>query len=109
MTLTLARSPLRAEIDKLKATQQGQSQIAVDLGTLWTPQSDPQWMALESEADEIYYGGAAGGGKTDLIIGAAITRHQRAVIFRREYAQHSAIIDRVTEILTPIEDQVSYN
>src|SRR5215210_8761980 len=91
----LERAPARAGVD--------------DLNALWTPQSDPQWMALESEADEIYYGGAAGGGKTDLVIGAAITRHQRSVIFRREYAQHSAIVDRVTEILEPIADQVAYN
>src|SRR5215210_6035584 len=81
----------------------------VDLNALWTPQSDPQRMALESEADEVYYGGAAGGGKTDLLIGAAITRHRWSVIFRREYAQHSAIVDRVNEVLDPIAEQVAYN
>lgn len=80
-----------------------------DLGALWTPRSAPQRMALESEADEVYYGGAAGGGKTDLLIGAAITRHRRSMIFRREYAQHSAIIDRVSEVLARIAEQVSYN
>src|SRR5688572_6739241 len=87
---------LRRDVEKLKAEAGGLA-VSVDFGTLWTPRSDPQRMALESEADEIYYGGAAGGGKTDLIIGAAITQHQRSVIFRREYAQHSAIVDRVTE------------
>jgi hypothetical protein len=105
MTMTLVRSPLRAEIARLKAAQQGQARVPVDLGPLWTPRSEPQRLALESEADEVYYGG----GKTDLLIGLAITRHRRSVIFRREYAQHSAIIDRVNEILTPIVDRVGYN
>src|SRR5687767_4128786 len=99
---------LRTEIDKLKKSSAG-ILVPADLGALWTPQSDPQLLALESEANEVYYGGAAGGGKTDLIIGAALTRHRRSVIFRREYAQHSAIIDRVNEVLEPIEDQVAYN
>jgi hypothetical protein len=81
----------------------------VNFGALWTPRSAPQRMALESEAHEVYYGGAAGGGKTDLLIGAALTQHRRSVLFRREYSQHAAIIDRVNEIIEPISEQVAYN
>src|SRR4051794_7560765 len=99
---------LRSEVTKLKE-QAGGILAPADLGALWTPRSEPQRMALASEADEVYYGGAAGGGKTDLIIGVAITRHRWSVIFRREYAQHSAIVDRVNEVLDPIADQVAYN
>jgi hypothetical protein len=56
-------------------------------------------MAYESKADEIFYGGAAGGGKTDLLIGLALTAHQRTIIFRREYPQLKAIVDRCAEII----------
>lgn len=56
-------------------------------------------MALETEADELFYGGAAGGGKTDLLLGAALTQHHRSTIFRREYPQLEDIATRMNEIL----------
>jgi hypothetical protein len=64
----------------------------------WLPLPGPQTDALNSPADILFYGGAAGGGKTDLLIGAAFLRHRRSIIFRREYAQLTSIIDRGTEI-----------
>lgn len=65
----------------------------------WTPQPGPQQLALDSLADELFYGGAAGGGKTDLLIGAATTRHHKSIIFRREYPQLTDVITRSQEIL----------
>lgn len=56
-------------------------------------------MAAESEADFLFYGGAAGGGKTDLLIGLSITKHLRSIIFRREAKQLRAISDRTAQIL----------
>lgn len=59
-------------------------------------------MAILSGADELFYGGQAGGGKTDLILGAAICLHRDSVVFRREYRQMvgaKGIIDRSREII----------
>ncbi len=64
----------------------------------WTPLPGPQTMALESDADIIFYGGAAGGGKTDLLLGAALCRHRRSIIFRREFAQLKGVRERAEEI-----------
>lgn len=79
----------RVEFDRLIASDPA----------IWRPQVGRQMEALESEADVIGYGGAAGGGKTDLIAGLALTQHQRSLILRREKTQTEGIIQRITEIL----------
>ena len=56
-------------------------------------------MAYASDADEIGYGGQAGGGKSDFLLGMAITRHRKSIIFRQEYTQMRELIDRSYEIL----------
>lgn len=66
---------------------------------VWVPLPGPQTLAYHSQADEVYYGGAAGGGKTDLVIGLAATSHRRSIIFRREYPQFRDIIERARELL----------
>lgn len=66
---------------------------------VWMPLRGPQTEAYDSPADFLFYGGAAGGGKTDLIIGLALSEHMRSGIFRREYRQLQAIVDRTIEIL----------
>lgn len=67
--------------------------------TPWTPLPGPQMMAYESEADITGYGGAAGGGKTDLLAGLVLTRHKRALIVRREKAQTEGVVQRLEEIV----------
>lgn len=65
----------------------------------WLPLEGPQLMAYDSDADIVGYGGAAGGGKTDLIAGLVLTKHKRALIARREKAQTEGIVQRLTEIV----------
>jgi len=67
--------------------------------SLWTPNKGPQTEAFYSEADELFYGGAAGGGKSDLIVGLALKAHKRSVIFRREYPQLKALMTRTEELV----------
>lgn len=64
---------------------------------VWVPQAGPQTEAVESLADITFYGGQAGGGKTDLIIGLALTKHQRSQIFRREGTQLVGIEERMLD------------
>lgn len=66
---------------------------------LWSPLPGPQTMAYESKADVVGYGGAAGGGKTDLAIGKALTQHKRIAMFRRHGTETLSIIDRLAELL----------
>lgn len=49
----------------------------------WVPNSGPQTDAYFCEADELFYGGQAGGGKSDLLIGLGLTAHKQALILRR--------------------------
>lgn len=65
----------------------------------WRPLPGPQTMAYNSAADVIGFGGAAGGGKTDLAVGLSLTQHYRTQVFRREGPQLKGIIDRLAEIL----------
>lgn len=66
---------------------------------LWAPAGLVQTKALLSRADVLGYGGAAGGGKTDLLLGLAITRHQHALICRREAEQVKGLVARSREII----------
>lgn len=68
---------------------------------VWYPLPGPQSLALKMLAvcDVVGFGGSAGGGKSDLGIGVALTRHKRSAIFRRESKELTAIEDRVEELL----------
>ena len=80
----------RAALDEL---------IVPELESAWLPNPGPQTLAYESEADLLLYGGAAGGGKTDLLIGLGATKHQSSVIFRREGVELDGIVERSRELL----------
>lgn len=65
----------------------------------WSPLPGPQKMAYESLADIVGYGGAAGGGKTDLACGKALTRHKKSMILRRVGTELTGVIDRLEELI----------
>lgn len=65
---------------------------------VWTPQAGVQTRAYTSDAEQIGYGGAAGGGKSDLQLGLAATKHRRSIIFRRVFPSLRGMIERSREI-----------
>lgn len=65
----------------------------------WIPNPGPQSDAYFSEADELFYGGAAGGGKTDLVCGIALNNHYKSLIVRREGPDLDAMEGRLKEII----------
>jgi hypothetical protein len=69
----------------------------------WPDRPHPQRQAYGCKADILGYGSEAGGGKTDLLLGLAGTRHWRAIIFRREFPRLSAMIDRSREIYNALD------
>jgi hypothetical protein len=71
------------ESDALKATAR----------RCFVPNTGPQTQAYFSEADEVFYGGGAGGGKSALLCGLAIEEHGKSIIFRREFPQVKGLVD----------------
>ena len=65
----------------------------------WVPNPGPQTDAYFSEADELLFGGEAGGGKSDLGIGLSLTEHNRSLVLRRTNAEAVKIFDRYEEII----------
>lgn len=93
---------VEAQIDAILATQDKRelSKLLIDAQGLWVPLvGSPQRQAWDSQADVCLYGGAAGGGKSDLAIGLMLTQHKRTLYIRKEGKQLLPVIDRLVEIL----------
>lgn len=65
----------------------------------WTPLPGPQTQGYVSEATIVGFGGAAGGGKSALAVGLALTKHQHVAIFRQNGTELVGIIDYIAEVL----------
>ena len=65
----------------------------------WRPLPGPQTLAYYCLADIIGYGGAAGGGKTDLACGKALTGHRKVMMLRRVGTELTGIEDRLEELI----------
>ena len=83
------------ELAERKATAEPDDQPTAKT---WAPFPGPQTAALKSQADELFYGGAAGGGKTGLIVGLALTEHRRSLILRRESTHLKEIVDQLLSL-----------
>jgi hypothetical protein len=81
--------PEREELDSL---------LQPTASVVWQPQPGQQSLGYYSEADELFYGGAAGGGKSDLLLGLGLTAHRKTLVLRREAAQLPELVARLLEI-----------
>lgn len=86
-------------LDSLSDYERAYLTRLLDPRVLWLPQEGPQSEALLTLADETFYGGSAGGGKSDLVLGAACLLHERSVIFRRHYKDLSWLEDRSRQLI----------
>lgn len=75
---------------------------------LWRPQAGPQAALVSCPVQEILYGGARGGGKTDGVLGriglraGTFGRNYNAVVFRREMPQADDMLERARELYEPV-------
>jgi hypothetical protein len=75
-------------------------------GMRWIPNPGPQMDAYDCQADQLLYGGEAGGGKTDLLLGLASQEHRRSLLLRRVNKDVSWLVDRMAQI---VETRDGYN
>ncbi len=112
MKIEIVPEPLSFEELKGDMTQEERAEL-VRLMTsdkrLFYPTPGPQYAAFTSTADIIGYGGAAGGGKTYLVSGLALTAHSKSVIFRQSKNQTRKFIQDFTDILGTSDGYSSQN
>ena len=88
----------KAEIDKLLVEDAEEVPWRPLINAKEPEQLTPQKMAYDSPADILLFGGAAGGGKSSLMIGLALTAHTKSVIYRREVKQLGPIEEEIIRI-----------
>lgn len=73
-------------------------EAALNIKSPFVPSPGPQFDAFHSEADILLFGGQAGGGKSSLGIGLALTKHQRSLVMRREGTQLRGLVDEALKL-----------
>jgi len=75
---------------------------------VWTPNSGPQSWLMSCPADEIFFGGSRGGGKTDGMLGKHAIKAQEfasdviGIFFRRTFVDLKEVIQRSKKIYGPL-------
>lgn len=75
---------------------------------IWSPQPGPQTLLLTCPVQDIFFGGARGGGKTDGLIGLWLAHagrygaHARGIIFRRSMSELDEVYARMLEVYPSI-------
>ena len=77
--------------------QEELARLLVEDEPTWVPLPGPQTEAYDCQADLLYYGGSAGGGKSDLLLGLALTQMDKSIIFRRQSTQLLGIQNRLLD------------
>lgn len=84
------------------------AEVQTELRLAWAPQPGPQAALVKCPVDEIFFGGARGGGKTDGMLGKFAIKADRygadcvGVFFRRTREDLKEAIERSQEIYGPL-------
>jgi predicted phage terminase large subunit-like protein len=97
--------------DGAQGTRRGEGSVAVadppSRAVAWQPQPGPQTLLLTCPVEDVFFGGARGGGKSDALLGDArkhietYKRHANAYLFRRSYPDLEELIDRARALYEP--------
>lgn len=86
MTLLEEIAAKLGSMDPAAKAQLAKEAAETEIGRkLWHANPGPQTEAYFSKADLLYYGGAAGGGKSQLLLGLAANEHRVSRLFRRQF------------------------
>lgn len=104
--MSATAAELLQDIEAMSQAQKRELDALLAGGPVWVPQPGPQQRAFESEADILFFGGSAGGGKSSLLLGLALTAQKRSIIFRREAVQ---LVGLVEDMMRMIGTREGYN
>ena len=79
---------------------------------IWSPQP-AQARFMQRTENEVLYGGAAGGGKSDALVIEALRQveipHYRGLIIRKTFPQLRELIDKTMRYYKPVFPKARYN